>query len=363
MTYAVLSDIHCHNWSMFSRINPDGVNNRLRIILDEMKRSAAELIKAGGKVMVIAGDVFHVRGSIDPEVLNPTQATIKEILDMGITIYAIPGNHDLKSKDTSELSSAIQTLAQTQSDKGRFIVINEPQLVHTEDDYYLGFVPWRSSREELLRDLQSIASATGLIDQTDVFIHAGIDGVIPGMPDHGLTDVTLSKFGFRRVMAGDYHNHKVMQGGVYSIGATTHQTWGDIGSKAGFLLVDEKTVRFMDTHAPKFIDVSGRDEDEIKLICDGNYVRFRGSQMTSEDMAELKRFFETHGALGTSIQAPPAQTSQRQGATPAKSGQTLDQSVTAYVDKVDLEPDVDRDAVKQAANDVLKAARSVYEES
>lgn len=364
MTYAVLSDLHCHNWSMFSRVDPDGVNNRLRATLNEMLRAASELVKAGGKYMVIPGDIFHVRGSIDPEVLNPTQETIRQILDMGITIYAIPGNHDLKGKETTELGSAIQTLAQTFSEKGSFQVIYEPKLFNTPDDEYtFAFVPWHTSNEQLLSDLGQIASAAGQPDQVDVFIHAGIDGVLPGMPEHGLSDTKLAKFGFRRVMAGDYHNHKIMQGGVISVGATTHQSWRDVGSRAGFLLVTPDKVRFMDTHAPKFVDVSGRDEDEIKLLCDGNYVRFRGSQMTSEDVQELRTFFETHGALGTSIQVPPAQTSQRQGTAPVQSGQTLDQSVTAYVDKVELAPHVDRAEVKRQAADVLNKARSVYEEA
>lgn len=364
MTYAVLSDLHCHSWSLFAKTGSDGVNGRLRIILNEAKRAAKELLKAGGKVMVIAGDVFHVRGSIDPEVLNPTQSVIAEILDMGITIYAIPGNHDLKSKDTTELGSAIQTLAQTSSTKGKFIVVNEPQLIHTDDDKYFGFVPWRASIDDLVRDLGQIAHASGALDETDVFIHAGIDGILPGVADHGLSDARLAKFGFRHVFAGHYHNHKVMQGGVISIGATTHQTWGDIDSKAGFLLVDDNGgVRFMDTHAPKFIDVSGRDEDEIKLLCDGNYIRFRGAQMTSEDLQELKTFFETHGALGTSIQVPPAQTATRQASAPVKSGQSLGQSVASYVDKAELPQHIDREEVKRQAADVLKTSQAVYEEA
>jgi len=366
MTFAVLSDLHAHNWSLFSHVRSDGVNNRLGIILSEMERAAAELKKAGGKVMVIAGDIFHVRGSIDPEVLNPTQDAIRKILDSGVSILAIPGNHDLKGKETSELGSAIQTLSQTFSEHGTFTVINEPRLITTDDGYHLGFVPWHSNDEALLNDLGKLAGAVGNgVDEIDVFIHAGIDGVLPGMPaGHGISDARLAQFGFRRIFAGHYHNHKVMPGGIVSIGATTHQTWGDVGTKAGFLLVDHQNIKFMDSHAPKFIDVSGRDEDEIKLQCDGNYIRFRGSQMTAEDMKDLKTFFETHGALGTSIQVPPAQINQRTGQA-VQNGKTLTlaQSVAAFGDKMELPQHIDRNAVKTAAADVLKAAESVYEEA
>ena len=48
----------------------------------------------------------------------------------------------------------------------------------------------------------------------------------------------LAKLGFRRVFAGHYHHHCSFEDGkVWSIGATTHQTASDIGTKAGFLLV------------------------------------------------------------------------------------------------------------------------------
>lgn len=367
MTYAVLSDIHCHTWTVFSSIDHDGVNSRLRIILNEWERCARELIKAGGKYMIIPGDIFHVRGSIDPEVLNPVQATVQKIMDMGIVILSIPGNHDLKGRDTTEVGSAIQNLRNLFSSEGSFDVFNEPKLYKPVDaEYSFAFVPWQSSKEDLLASLQSIANAVGNdVDTLDVFIHAGIDGVLPGLPAHGLTDVELAAFGFKRVFAGDYHNHKVMQGGkVISVGATTHQTWRDLDSKAGFLLCDASSIKFMDTHAPKFIDVSGQNEDDMALMCDGNYVRFRGGQMTQEDIKELREFFVKNGALGTSIQVPVAATAtQRTGVTPVKQGQTVEQSVAGYIDTAEIPTEVDRDQVKKQAAEVLAAVRAVYEDN
>src|SRR5690606_5731344 len=118
MSYGVVSDLHCHKWTAFSVPSTDGVNSRLRIILDNLLRAARELAARSIGHMVITGDIFHVRGSLDPEVLNPTQEVFRQILDMGISIHMIPGNHDLAGKETTQLGSSIQTLAETFSTEG-----------------------------------------------------------------------------------------------------------------------------------------------------------------------------------------------------------------------------------------------------
>lgn len=362
MKYAVLSDIHAHNWSVFSSVDGRGVNTRLVHTLEEMKRAAKLLKAAGGNVMVIAGDIFHTRGTIDPEVLNPTRDAVREILEMGISIYAIPGNHDLKSKDTQELSSAIQNL-QTEVDPpgmyGGFTIFNKCDVAWVPG-HVLGFVPWRWTVEALLQDLENLAKHPEA-SQMDVFIHAGIDGVLSGMPAHGLMHTDLAKFGFRRVFAGHYHNHHDFGNGVYSIGATTHQTWGDVGTRAGFLLVDEKSVTFHDTMAPKFVDVSGLDEIEMELECKSNFVRFRGPAMTQEQINELRDQFRRWGALGVSIEVPRAVTAVR-SAAPAK-GMTLEQSIEAFIASADPHPKFKPEQITKRALEILEESRTVYEEA
>lgn len=358
--YAIISDIHAHKWSTFSKVDPDGVNSRLRIILNEMKRAAAKLLELGGSTMVIAGDVFHARGSIDPEVLNPAQETIRAIMDDGISIEAIPGNHDLLTNDTRALSSSIQTLAETFSAQGSIEIFNQPRLVF--GDQPRAFVPWAPTNEALLRQIEELARlAAGGVGEFDLFIHAGIDGVLAGMPDHGLSPAKLAAFGFKRVLAGHYHNHKHLGDGIYSIGATTHQTWSDVDTKAGFLIVDEE-VQWHASHAPSFIDVTGKDEDEMELLVPGNYVRYRGGAMKDAEVKELRRFFEECGARGVSIQVVRETVSARPAAP--RTGLSLDASVTGYVDTMkDVPASIDRDRIKRLCADVLAKTRSVVEEA
>lgn len=356
MTYAVVSDLHCHNWSAFSTIGVGGINSRLQLIIDELWRAARELDAAGGTELIIAGDLFHVRGAIAPEVFNPVHQAIYEILDAfgDLRILAIPGNHDLASRETTELGNAMQTLDALK----RFVVITSPYLA-TRADYNLLFIPWMSHPDKVMQELTATAvlMTKADLDKTDVFIHCGVNGVLTGMPDHGLDAPKLAALGFRRIFAGHYHNHKVMEGGkVISIGATTHHTWGDIGTRAGFLLVDDTTIEYRASHAPSFVEITGEtDEDEIPLIVDGNYVRVRGMKLTDLEANALRTELIGMGAKGVSIEVARAVTSARSVPTKALS---LDASVNAYID--DLAPDNIAE-VKLEAAAILAKVRSVAE--
>lgn len=364
MIFATVADIHAYNTTVYSGTGADGVNTRLRIVLAELERTASTLVAAGGRFMVIAGDIFHTRGTIDPEVLNPLRKTVERILEMGVDIMAIPGNHDLKSKDSQELSSQIQNLEQIAISGGQFRVFNQATSVMVDDDLWFGFVPWRENMDLFKLDMEHLAKHPKAANM-HVFIHAGIDGVLSGMPAHGLTDADLAAYGFKRVYAGHYHNHVVFPGGkVVSIGATTHHNWGDVGTRAGFLIVDTDadTVTFHDTRAPKFCDLSGLDELEMELECKGNYVRFRGPSMTQTEINELRDQFRKWGALGVSIEVPKTTVATRTAA-PTK-GVTLEQSVENYVDgKKDIPASIDRAKLKKRAQEVLESARMAFEEA
>lgn len=360
MIYAVLSDIHAHAFTLFAKTNAEGVNTRLQITLDEMLRAANALQAAGGSRMVIAGDILHTRGQIDPEVLNPLRSTIEQILAMGIDIDAIPGNHDLKSAETQELSSSIQNLAQISPSGGVFTIHNEPTVVGM-DSHGIAFVPWRNTKEQLLKDLEEIANGryAALKGSIDVFIHAGIDGVLSGMPAHGLTHVELGAFGFRRVFAGHYHNHKDFSNGVVSIGATTHHNWGDIGTRAGFLLVDgvNGNFTFHRSEAPHFIDISGMAPEDIALVAPGNYCRVRGSAMTNDEVKDLRQLLQDMGALGTSIEVPRTTTTLR--TTKPTSGLTIAQSIENFVKAAPPAAGINPDDVVKRAIEVLNESQAV----
>lgn len=321
--YGIISDTHHHAWSAFSTTLPSGVNSRLQEILDETLRCAMEVGKAGGDTLVHAGDLFHVRGSVAPSVLNPTLALYKKLNEMGFKVIINAGNHDLEGRDANDLGSAITSLKEVGC-----TVVNEPTVF---EKIGLMLVPYIGKVADLKAQLDK--ATTRDVSNFDLILHAGIDGVIKGLPNHGLDADYLAKLGFRRVFSGHYHHHKeLVRHKVWSIGALTHQTWGDIGTKAGFLVVyPEGQVRYSASHAPSFVEIDATvNPDDIPLIIDGNYVRAKVFSSKTKDIEELRTFLLNSGAKGVTIISQPATGHTRVGST-IKAGASLEASVSDYI--------------------------------
>lgn len=324
-----MADLHNHNWNAFATVNGDGVNGRLQMLLDEILRCAQEVVDAGGSKMILAGDIFHVRGSIAPSVLNPVRDCMRRVRDeFGIVVYILAGNHDLEGKKSTRLGSAITAL-----ETDGCIVINTVQAgLAAIDDVVM--IPWIQDIAELKQTLEDAAKSDPKPGEVDLVIHAPIDGVIAGLPPHGLTPEYLAGLGFRRVFAGHYHHHKDFGNGVYSIGALAHHTWSDVGSKAGFLIVSDDEVKWFKSHAPEFVDLSrAADESEAELMTDGNYVRARVSTSKPSDIAKMREWLEKSGAKGVVIQTVKEPAKARTGsvAHSVKAGASIEASIDEFI--------------------------------
>lgn len=322
--YGIISDTHHHQWSAFSTALYNGVNSRLQATLDETARCAAEVLEAGGDTIIHGGDLFHVRGSIAPSVLNPTMDLYRDLIDnKDMKIVILAGNHDLEGKDAARVSSAITALegvgCQIVSDAGKPLFFEGKWLV-----------PWHQNIAELKAVIEAIPPEHK--SAYDLVIHAPIDEVIVGIPSHGLDAKYLASLGFGRVFSGHYHHHKQFEGGVYSIGALTHHSWSDVGSKAGFLIVGDD-VKWRASRAPSFVEITAEtDPDDIALIVDGNYVRAKINTSKSADVEDTRQFLLDSGAKGVIIIVEKDTTvSKRTDGTVIKSGATLDQSVNDYI--------------------------------
>ena len=345
--YSISSDQHCHTWSSFSRVNADGVNSRLQIILDELVRQAETLKAAGGNVMFLAGDLLHVRGNISPEVLNPLMDTFRRIcVDMQIDVHCIAGNHDLSTKDSTKLGNAMQALHDIEG----FNAIVEPELV----DGQVMMIPWIDN----LDDLRAVAIRHAASD-IDLVMHAPLNGVIKGIPDHGLEAAEVAAWGYRRVFVGHYHFHKEFPGGVYSIGATSHQTWSDVDTLAGFLTVYDDRVEHHESAAPKFINVD--DFASITPRVKGQYCRLRFRDASDDDIKKARAALEAAGAAGIVDHSTKKREVTRGVSTPTNV--TLEVSVASFVaNQLQVDQRLSRKRIAVAALDVLREARTVGDE-
>lgn len=353
--YGLLADLHLHPWSSFSN-TATGINSRLAGLLQEIYRAAKTIKEAGGNTLVFAGDVFHVRGSVSPTVLNATKDMLYKChSDFDTQFIIIPGNHDLEGKDSTRLGSAVTALEDS------FVTVRNE--IRSEDTLGAVLIPWFESIGELKEELEKWAPAEQ--GGHDAIIHAPIDGVIAGLPLHGLDPEYLAALGYRRIFAGHYHNHKCMYDGsagdrtytgqVYSIGALAHHTWSDVGTRAGFLLVRPDSVQFSASHLPQFLDLTRLTDvepEELPLMVDGNYVRVRVEASKIKEVEAARAELLAMGARGVLVQAepkPPAET-VRAGVATVKAGASLEASVGEYIKSI---KEVDHAAVTAEAMAVL----------
>lgn len=348
--YLVISDIHLHNWSQFAGLTKRGVNTRLQSILDAMNEALEVAERSHVKRCYIAGDLFHVRGSVAPSVLNPALELFEFWYDRGMEFRLIPGNHDLEGKHSDALTSAVQSLAHMGC-----------KVCHKAEyfaDDNVVMLPWYDKLDDLKAAMKVMAAKHPM---SDAIIHAPMNGVIKGIPDHGLNPADLSGLGFARVFCGHYHNFRSF-GNVYSIGALTHQTWGDVGNIAGYLLVDDASVVACSTVAPKFVDFPFHLKDDTSILthCKGNYVRARSDVPLSErEIAELRNDIETrYQALGCIVQAQ-IKPKNAQRVSNVSTGVTLEASVADFVSRQPSLNDDQRKALSGLCDDILKVAAEV----
>ena len=348
--YVLSSDQHAHNWSQFSQVGADGINTRLAAILAEIERSADTLLKAGGTHMFLGGDLFHVRGRIEPEVLNPTMDLFKRICAKGIKVHAIAGNHDLSGKFSSKLGNAMQALDEIEG----FMAITTPTLVKMTENGQptteVMMIPWI----EDLNDLRSVCKSHAGVDR-DLIIHAPLNGVIKGLPDHGLDPVEVAAWGYKRVFIGHYHSHQEPVPGVYSIGATAHQTWSDPDTIAGFIVVDETSIQHYETAAPQFVNVDDGQFDANYVF--GNYCRLRLKDADEQTIKDLRVNLIASGALGI-VDHSSKKREVRRGAASTSGNVTLEVSVATFVMKTQ-DTKLDRRIIAREALDILTEARTV----
>lgn len=342
--YGVISDTHNHNWNAFSDTTAGGINSRLQWTLNETKRAALEVKASGGKRLYHGGDLFHVRGSVAPSVLNPTLDLYKEIVEeIGIEIRILAGNHDLEFREANRNGSAVTALEGIGCK-----IVNGPTLFL---DDRVAMIPWIQNVDDLkveilkVKDkIESTCSPAPLRSMERLYnwtlmIHAPVDGVIPGLPSHGLNHAWLGSIGFKQVFSGHYHHHKAFDHSIYSIGALTHNSWSDINSKAGFLIVDDAKVHWRQTHAPHFIEIDGSmSESDIALQSANNYVRCTITAGAGQTEIEgVREFLLSNGALGVVILSQKKILEvEREEVSSIKAGASIETSIADYVSKLSI---------------------------
>lgn len=281
--YGLFSDPHYHNWSAFSKTDANGLNSRLKIQCETTYKMAQFVAEQGCKYLFCAGDTFHTKGVISPTVLYYVTQMFKKIRDdLGLKVVLLAGNHDLETDDSVFSANASASLEGV----GVEIVCSKGVKTYDFGNTAVHLISWRSKAAETLYDLKEYFKLIDDDKQHDVIVHVGINKVLSGLPDTGLDPDELKSIGYRNIFSGHYHNHKVLVDGVTSVGALMHHNWGDVGSSAGFCIVNEDgTFKHYETDAPVFMEAESAIKEEDFT---GNYVRFKAITDTPEEEEAIK---------------------------------------------------------------------------
>jgi DNA repair exonuclease SbcCD nuclease subunit len=350
----VMADLHCHKWNAFSSEDANGINSRLKEILHEIRRAAEHCNAIGGYKVFFAGDIFHVRGSIPPSVVNALEECLEQcVREFDVEFIVMPGNHDLEMNDSLTMGSAVRTL---NSINGVTVV----NVAKTFQEEKVLMLPWRDSLTELRIDIvnyvNGLEAASAKLKEWTLMIHAPLNGVIKGIPDNGFSGAELDSAGFGQVLVGHYHNHRNIPGTrVWSIGAPTHQTWSDVDTVTGFIALDkDRVVSHVKSSAPRFVyfDADWSDSEALEY-CAGNYVKADLGSADAADIADVKQaIIDKYQAKICVVNAiPKSKEASRRGGSSANTKSTQE-SIQSYIESKEWESD--KDEVLSRASRIMK---------
>jgi DNA repair exonuclease SbcCD nuclease subunit len=294
----VVSDIHFHAFKQHSKLI-DGVNSRL---LDQIRawRQAVELGQARGcSLMLIAGDVFEVRGSIKPSVFNRVTSLVMETLARGFDIGVVPGNHDMESFGAGESATDSWDYLKDSLSSRRCKVFKAPELVRMGGYKILG-IPYCHD----VKDFKETFGRLGRTLSPDItVIHQGLDNfnTDSSYPATGITAEWLEENNPGVILSGHYHNPGRSVGGrVINVGGLVQHRFSDEGRARGCWIISENSFEFITLDSPRFITI---DASQTRRRLDdlyGNFVRIRaGKPGEAED---LRRRVEAAGALSVVVE-------------------------------------------------------------
>lgn len=221
--------------------------------------------------IIITGDVFDSRQSIDIRILSMSLDIIKAILNTNknIRIYIVEGNHDSYKKRENDITS----LSIFKS-IDRIFVIQEPTLEELNDGTKLLFLPWQG-------DMKQQNDVINNIDANFIFMHNDITSAYYDNGRPIINGVNISTIKNKKIYSG--HIHRRYDGKKYTYIGTPYQLRrSDIGNEKGiYSLIKNKNKwqeKFiLNNYSPKFLkihieEIINKPLSEIENIFRNNYV-------------------------------------------------------------------------------------------
>lgn len=258
------ADLHLKNNELWGNVDPKtGINFRLQDKLDNLSATIDFAIAKKVDWFGVLGDVFD--GFSPDEVLRQRFHTtcVYPLLQAGIPIFVLIGNHDSRSAAFNLMSEANSIY----KEKIGYYVISEP-YVH---EGIFHFVP--SGFEHTY--IPSIKEK----DKQFLFAHFLLEGAVIGKQNFkvpGIINKALVR-GFRHFQLGDVHKYQVFKSGNVNglyVGSNSTIDFGEVGERKGFVYciydtdTDELRTKFIETQDRKFVELTLSESDYEEKITD-----------------------------------------------------------------------------------------------
>jgi DNA repair exonuclease SbcCD nuclease subunit len=226
MRFAVLSDTH---W---------GVRNDNPIFYKHYEKFYdyffAELDRQQITTVIQLGDLFDRRKYINFRTLSESRRVVFDrLIERGITMYTLVGNHDLFFRDSVELSSA-DLLLQSYPN---VITVSSPQTI-TLGNTACDIIPWIcKENEDQVREFIAESKSDLCFGHFEIATFS----MYRGVESHdGLPVSMFAKY--EKVISGHYHTRSERDNIVYP-GTPYEMTWSDADDPKGFSVFDTDTRR------------------------------------------------------------------------------------------------------------------------
>ena len=257
-----------------------GLPERFKDFARAFDRVVDYTIQSNAEFLLIAGDLFHKRNINAPTYMQAFKILTK-LVDLGIPVYAIEGNHDLayhrdvnswmQILDAQGMLRLIRIKPMEQMGQheiklmGDFVDINGVRIFGVK---YLGSQT-RNLIPEIAEEIKTINNRCGTPDYTILMMHFGVEGVISasGIGELSYNSLIPLRDAVDYLALGHYHIQYEYDGWIFNGGSCETVSMSEYRKPKGFYHVVDGKPSFQKA-APRHIERFGIDTSGIRSIRD-----------------------------------------------------------------------------------------------
>lgn len=369
MRVLLFSDHHAFNWKLYSTLLPSGMPSRLWDGIDVLSQISFVAKREKVDLILFAGDLFHVRGTIHVQTWNAVYDAIAKLRLSAQQVGLLVGNHDqsTRSGDVHSVYS-LGSVATIMDKPGWYTFLIESTKIDKKPHaLHVMAVPYAKERGAVVESINSLAGACpSSLEATALLGHFGVSGAKVG-GNFVLVDREVPQLGdlhsgeVDQVFLGHYHEPQQLANNVRYLGATHHHNWGDVGSERGCWLWD--TAENQPFSVPKLVPLNYPQfkvlEYGTKFAAEkikGNFIKVKCPSVPDQsDMEGYTRMGVGMGARSVEFTWDEAAASSPSQVA-FQPGMDLEAMVDAYVDEVERDQNLDDEMLIEMGKELLRVA-------